>query len=279
MDKNPFSLFDFLGYFIPGAFATYLFVLLQEKTNKIYILNYFDLENLIDSNSIMTKEINLLSIIFYTITAYTLGHLLSYISTKLIENYTLYTYGYPSKLLLQNFMNKEDLKKKNKPFVNFCVNVLIFPIYLVDLFLKKQKGKISYQKSLGEPYEKFLTKKIIKIFRKFDKQYDLKKLSKDDFHQYFIYYCYENTKYHHNKLMNYVALYGFLRVITLILNFVSIYSIIISTYLIYNEYDFYNFYKTVILNIALVITTYLFFLSYLKFYKRYTKENLMLLLL
>lgn len=29
MEKGPFSLYDFMGYFIPGALALYLFVLFQ----------------------------------------------------------------------------------------------------------------------------------------------------------------------------------------------------------------------------------------------------------
>ncbi|MFV0218375.1 hypothetical protein OBK16_00010 [Empedobacter falsenii] len=268
MDKNPFSLYDFLGYFIPGAFALYLIVLVQ-NTNGIE--TYFKLESIEN----LKYEISLIYIIFFTIISYILGHILSYISSSLIEKYTILIYGYPSKLLL-GIKFKRDEYKAYPIILKLAMFILLFPLIFIDiLFYKVFKIDKSYCKSLDKIYIVKIKEKIRHLFNEDVKSLNFKK---HDFHKFLIHYCYDKCLTHQSKLMNYVALYGFLRVISLILNFWCIYQL--YNLLFKYELDLVNgsiiplmFF---ILNCFLVYITYL---SYLKFYRRYSQENLMVLLL
>lgn len=84
------------------------------------------------------------------------------------------------------------------------------------------------------------------------------------------YYIHSQNAVFMQKINNYVALYGFLRVITLILNIITLYIIvgsIIGGLFLENSW----FIAT------LILVTYVSFLAYMKFYRRYTLEIFMFL--
>lgn len=267
MDKNPFSLYDFLGYFIPGAFALFLIIFSQNQDG---IFKYFSLKNI----EYLKNEVSIIYIVFFIIIAYTFGHVLSYLSSLFIEKYTTLYYGYPSKNLMKIKVNKKE-RKSYCILQKFIMILVILPLTTIDFIINNIFCiRKSYCVELDKPYRKSIQKKLNRLFNNNSIKLNI---TKNDFHKYLIHYCYENSSSHQHKLMNYVALYGFLRVITFILN-------CYCYYLIYNltkyEIDFQNGkYYPIIVLIFFITLTFISFLAYLKFYRRYSQENLMLLLI
>lgn len=276
MDKNPFSLFDFLGYFIPGAFALFLVFFLQHQCGLLY---YFDLTNIPNLN----REISLVYLIFFIILSYTLGHILSMVSALTIERFTVKMFDYPSKNLLNNDSEKSWIKnyffdkkeQSRESYFSIVLLILLFvfllPISILTVILGTifKLNQSIYTKSLDNHYIKMIKSNVEKIFKNHDHELDF---NKEDYHKLLIFYSYDINQAHQPKLMNYVALYGFLRVISFILNCLSlvlVYELIL---------DFRNFQK-IVLTIVVFLLSYFSYLGYLKFYRRYSQENLMILLL
>lgn len=276
MDKNPFSLFDFLGYFIPGALSLYL-IILSPDFGKYFEKDFFN-----TSSSLVDMPIYM--ILFYIIIAYCLGHFLSFFSTLTIEKYTRIVYNDPSKLLLN-----DDVVKPNNEISLYKINIwrsvlfiLIWPLILYDkIMVSCLNYNHSYLKAIDNPYKSLIRKHITSVFKEIG--YDGDVFHEDNnYHKFLIHYNYEFTKNHGHKLMNYVSLYGFLRVITLISCFFFNYTFvsIIKNYSFQFDRDGLKSFFLISFCLFLIASfTFIFYLGYLKFYKRYTTENLMLILI
>lgn len=289
MEKNPFSLFDFLGYFIPGAFGLFLVYFLQNENGLPF---YFKRENIETLNT----NISILYITFFIILAYTLGHILSFLSTLTIENFTVWMFGYPSKNLLNihrtekyfepKLDSNNNIKKSTTCWsylLRLSLLVFLAPISISSLIAGKylDLNNSVYKKSLKEPYIEFIKKKIESIFKKHKRQYQID-FVKDDYNKLLIHHSYNINQPHQPKLMNYVALYGFLRVISFNFNLLSVF--ILLQILFFSKDKLYINLKDEI-SVDLIVflissfMAYISYLGYLKFYRRYTQENLMILLL
>jgi hypothetical protein len=288
MEKNPFSLFDFLGYFIPGAFGLYLIYFLQNEEG---LESYFKFDNVKTFNT----DISILYITFFVIIAYTLGHILSFLSTLTIENFTVWMFGYPSKNLLgiikadqyfEKKKNKDNTENLSLSLLSYILRSLLF-IFLAPIsILSVSIGNILnlnnsvYKKSLGKPYIKFIKKEINSIFQKHKNNYQMD-FNKVDYNKLLIHHSYNINIPHQPKLMNYVSLYGFLRVISFVFNLLSLFMFLKIFF--FNEKFYINlndkFSADSIIFFISSSLTYIAYLGYLKFYRRYTQENLMILLL
>ena len=289
MEKNPFSLFDFLGYFIPGSFALFLIYFLQ---NDLGLEFYFKRANI----ETLKTDISILFMTFFIILAYTLGHILSFLSTLTIENFTVWKFGYPSKNLLDINSSKRYFEKKRKntnttkwkaTILSFILRVLLAvflaPITLLSITIGEilDLNKSVYTKKIGDPYISLIKEKIIQRFHQLDPTLILD-FRDHDYNKLLIHHSYDVNASHQPKLMNYVALYGFLRVISFILNILSLYLLLDIFYLSDEKLiiDLHkNFSAQFITFIIAAFTTYVSYLGYLKFYRRYSQENLMILLL
>jgi len=295
MEKGPFSLYDFMGYFFPGALALYLVILSQGNIADYFSKNFFVYTN----KQFLYLPIYL--ILFYIIISYCLGHFLSFFSTLTIEKYTRIVYDDPSKILLNNKPSKPRFFLKlrklvrvllggrfkynllTRIFYRFILLIIIWPLVFFDFFLVKYlRYKHSYLSIIDDPYKDLIKARINQVFKNIGYEDDVFKNSNNNFHKLLIHYNYEFTKYHGHKLMNYVSLYGFLRVITLIscLFFNYVFISLFSNY----YYDFtiegcYNLSMMGICLFSLATITFVFYLGYLKFYRRYSMENLMLVLI
>jgi hypothetical protein len=233
---------------------------------------------------------------FFIILAYTMGHILSFLSTLTIENFTVWMFGYPSKNLLD--INRParyfEKKMKNPNTVNWAVTLLSYtlrlllavflaPITLLSITIGKllDLNKSVYTKKIGEPYIELIKEKIIKRFHLLDPNLTLD-FNKHDYNKLLIHHSYDVNASHQPKLMNYVALYGFLRVISFILNILSMY-LLFDVFYISDEkliIDFHQNFSTQFITITIsAFGTYVSYLGYLKFYRRYSQENLMIMLL
>lgn len=267
--QNPFSVYDFLGYLIPGAILIYSYLILEfYKDKSIYAVNEFI--NLF-------KDFDINNAFFFIIASYVLGHLISFISSITIEKYAVWKYSYPSKYLLQ--MKQEGYWSTAKVWTDYLwrIVLLIFlaPCVILDLILGSWLNfKSFYQKPLDDLLIDLVLLKTNKLLEKLGltaKEFSGRSANEHDFHRIISHYAFENTRSHQFKMNNYVALYGFLRNLCLILNILTIYFFLKS--ISNNLYDFTNLF----IIFALSSITYIAFMAFMKFYRRYTLEGFMVL--
>lgn len=273
--QNPFSVYDFLGYLIPGSLVIYSY-LVVDYLKHVQIFNLADfIKNI--------SNVKLEGIFFFVILSYTIGHLFSFASSITIEKYANWRYSYPSKYLL-------DIEHKGywKSSVNWkdvvwriVMVIVLLPCVFFDWIFGQLLGfKQFYKKSLDEFLKDMVISKANRLIDllgvkklEYPEKYDDGKGNDFDFHRIITHYAYENSKQHQAKMSNYVALYGFLRTLSLIFNLLAIYFCI--HVICYLEFNLNN-------GIILFILTgisYLSFMAFMKFYRRYTLEGLMIIVI
>jgi hypothetical protein len=143
MKQNPFSLYDFLGYFIPGLlFIFAIFLILDHNPSCFKSISSF-------LKSFPTLRLE--SIVFIVLISYALGHLLSFISSITIERYGVWKYGYPSKNLLSISYPKftAHFKYFHGLLWGVIMMIFLFPVFILDLILGKWLGfKFFFDKPL-----------------------------------------------------------------------------------------------------------------------------------
>lgn len=277
--QNPFSLYDFFGYFIPGALTVYI-ILFSIKAN--------DLNN-VDQLSLILNDDNTFQIenfLFFIIISYSIGHLINFTSSITIERYANWKYNYPSKYLLgfsKGFKFWENNDNKKIKFWKFLLILLLFPVTFLDYILGELFGfKMFYTKKADEYIIDSTKSKGIILFNQLGTP-STKNLRDYDFHRIFSHYVYENSKNHQSRLSNYVALYGFLRslcLISVLFIWLLIFKLIRKSYLYFSFNDYYLKCKYLIFYFLLIsISSYVFFMAFMKFYRRYTLENFMLIVI
>ncbi|WP_312920852.1 hypothetical protein [Empedobacter brevis] len=277
--QNPFSFYDFLGYFIPGAITLLL----------IFLLN--NLDEIIDFNSLLSvitknEEFQIDKFVIIVIVSYSLGHLINYLSSFTIEKYANWRYDYPSKYLLKIGHDYKYFRFDNKiknPNFRFYLALVIFPVFIWD---EKLKLKVFYTKELDSLLINVIKQKSLILLNKLQvgniKSFD--DINENDFHRILSHYVYENSKNHSSKLSNYVALYGFLRcmcLISVISFWLYVYYLIINICSYFNKFDTISFYDISIFKFIILIgiscVCYIYFMAFIKFYRRYTLETYMII--
>ncbi len=90
--QNPLSLYDFLGYFVPGAALLYFVLHLRshpaDPVNPLHVVA--------QGGKLGSAE----AYIPFVILAYIAGHLLSFLSSVTVERYSIWQVGHPSQYLL-----------------------------------------------------------------------------------------------------------------------------------------------------------------------------------
>ncbi|MBA6154269.1 hypothetical protein [Gelidibacter maritimus] len=271
--QNPFSIYDFLGYLVPGSILIYSYLIIDyAKKHSEFILKDFMDEFL---------ELKFEGIFFFVILSYTLGHLISFTSSVTIEKYANWTYSYPSKYLLDmDFKSFWKSIDNLKDFIwRILIIVILFPCILFDLIFGQFLGfKRFYTKELDKLLQDIIIHKLNKLLIKLGiqdiegyTQFENGLGNESDFHRIATHYAYENSKKHQSKMTNYVALYGFLRTLCFIFNSLALYTIV--RVWIYLEFDS----KNILIILALSGISYLSFMAFMKFYRRYTLEGLMVI--
>lgn len=300
--QNPFSLYDFLGYLIPGFLFIFFFVSIAKDTVCSLFIPDF-ITNLIQTES-------LYSYLFLTFFCYFFGHVLSYLSSITIEKYSIWTLGYPSCYMLKhkipgfwcNFWNKfvSDRASDKKQiqissfvcrlgyclmsFLRSTVKLImctcILPVVFTDLIIRKL---FMFREFLGKPLDEFLSDKIqMKINRFMEDQYsdldtkiesEKSSLSNEprdpDFFRLIYHFVNEHTTNHYAKMQNYVALYGFARTMCFT-SIVLFWALLIPA--IFTHQLLYSYLWPAI---ALFLLSSILYLDFNKFYRRYTLEALM----
>lgn len=265
IEQNPFSLYDFLGYFVPGSILTY---------SLYYFLNFNDYSNILE----FIKEIKLGGIESYLpfiILSYSLGQAQSFLSSYTIERFCIWHYSYPFRFLM-NFSHDGyiNIEKHTKFTIikRVLMLLLLLPISFYDILIDVIfKVKYLKNRKLSPEVIKLITYKFNNLIKKSSDNsitFDIK--NQDNFLLIY-HYTIENSKNHISKFNNYVALYGFSRSISflLILNF---WGLLIYQFLINNNY-FELF--TLLMLFIISLISYIFYLSYCKFLRRYSMEVIM----
>lgn len=307
MRKNPFSLYDFLGYVFPGALSIVI-IYFFTKLNSVGSVSsiYADVESFLNNININGKLSVLEETVMLTIAAYIMGHFVAYVSSITVEKFAIWTYGYPSEFLLKKIpsnnywrvsSNSESIG--NQPSDNCCsivrwyhifvprwyksveftwraiIALFLFPISLCTVSL----GKLLNMKSFFvKQLDDTLKSAILTSQRKLADSLGISLNGEEDFHRIVYHYEYEKQSNHVFKLDNYVALYGFLRAITFIANCFTLWlsiRFIFPTIKKGGDVDWH----LVFLFILCVGVTYIFFMSFMKFYRRFTLESFMCLVI
>ncbi len=192
----------------------------------------------------------------------------------LIEKFSEYSNGYPSVFIFNNCNIKYFKSKTKKGNIGrFVLALLIFPISILWFLISKvfQIKIFNQAKSLPSPLRDEVFKKCVKVLKE-KIGVDVKHLTVDkgldgDYLRLLYHYVYENSERHASKLQNYVALYGFTRNVSfifIILFWVQIFSLNIDKIQV-----------SLIPIVLFCILAYLFYLGFIKFYRRYSLEAIM----
>lgn len=272
MLKNPFSFYDFLGYLFPGLVCVIFLKMIVSIDGAITIDSIF-LHGLVSSFS--WKDT-----VQYTVLAYVVGHLVSYFSSLTVEPYLIWSYGYPSVFLMKENYDKKfyEINHNVGRFGTYCwktlVCILIFPICLASLFFGRL---LHFKYYVLKPLDSYLRDNINKKIDSFLSALKLSHRDSDaDVHRIIMHYNYEHYTNHVRKYDNYIALYGFLRSLSLLCSSIFIFLFIAELKTI-DSHDTIDW-KAIFILSALFCVTYLYYLGFIKFYRRYTLENLMSIL-
>lgn len=283
INDKPFSIYDFIGYLIPGIFGIYSAVFIFK-----YIL-YGSLSISIFPESEQDyNEEKIISIILF----YIVGHLLSFFSSMSVEKYSVWTLGYPSEYLFNKRTKKgfykecfsyEDIISKGaflrlicRLIIRSIVWLLLLPVAIGD-FLARKIFRLHdlYARPFEDSLLVIVEKKCKKIIKK-----DFKNKKVDttgDTFRIIYHYSIEKSINHINKMQNYVALYGFTRTLSFIgcimfwecimlilYKYIMIKDILMFSYLFFIRYGF-------ILFLIFFITFFLYW-DFNKFYRKFSME-------
>lgn len=272
MLKNPFSFYDFLGYLFPGLVCVIFLKMIASINGAITIDSIF--------NHGLVSSFSWKDTVQYTVLAYVAGHLVSYFSSLTIEPYLIWSYGYPSVFLMKETYDKKfyEINHNVGSFGTYCwktlVCILIFPICLASLFFGRL---LHFKYYVLKPLDSYLRDNINKKIDSFLSALKLSQRNRNaDVHRIIMHYNYEHYTNHVRKYDNYIALYGFLRSLSLLCSSIFVFLFIAEL----KTLDFHATidWKAVFILTTLFCVTYLYYLGFIKFYRRYTLENLMSIL-
>jgi hypothetical protein len=299
---RPFSLYDFLGYFAPGALFIYIL---------IYFISIFDGQLIDQIFKVNFGKLQLFTV--FVVISYVLGFILNYLSSITVEKYSVWMYGYPAVFLLfgtnksyrkfQPLDNKKDIlidNYKSTEEFNFFINeinlrkplkkksvkrtsdnwrialaISIWPISLLDLVIGRMCNlKYFYTNQLDENLSKSILHKISILF----KQHDIDLVLGTDFFRIISHYYYEYYNNHLNNHQNYVALYGFSRSLSFVLAITAWLYIFSMFFLFFSPNPNCVFPPNFWILICLIFFAYIMFMCFMKFYRRFALESFMCLL-
>lgn len=290
MEKNPFSIYDFMGYLFPGVLA--MFIICYVCCGSFNPDDIFNFEDFISAfkldvgfSTCMVGRIAILVVI-----SYILGHLISYLSSLTVELVFRRTFGYPSTYLLKssritwkemcsNYF--ETISKANSKLIKVCVMflkgvllVIVAPISIMNFTIGHVIGlNLFVTRSLDDNLISIVQKKYNVMLRNLN--IEIVESAKMDKHRLVMHYAYHNVKTSQHKTENYIALYGFLRCISFIfcLAFDALVIYGITTIDINAEVSW----NLIIEMGILFCIAYISYLGFTKFYRKYTLENYMAL--
>lgn len=266
--QNPFSLYDFLGYFTPGAVFLYGLVAVANR-----FIGY-KLHELFDDQGFNGGETTVALVLL----AYILGHSLSFLSSVIVEKFSIWMHGYPSKYLLKSTHygylknsgkdgRAEDLGCMPKA-IRGLVWLFMLPVAVLDKVLGDWlNARNVYVKVLDDGLSQIIRAKSEALITD---NSDLPGLP-DDFFRFVTHYALVNSEHHITSLKNYVALYGFTRTMT----FLCILAFWGSLFVLLFSASESNVMKIILA--TSIPFSYIYYMAFNKFNRRFTLEAFMAL--
>lgn len=279
MRKNPFSIYDFLGYIFPGALVLcigYVFMELQsyECSEGLYCCVKDIIGNLYTRTTFSFENT-----IFMTVVSYVIGHFVAYLSSLTVEKFSIWAYGFPSDFLLEysnhSYFNvvtsREGEPHKRMLVWRVIVALVLLPLSICSMLFSELLGvKYLFLKTLDDDLVRNINAKSLELAHYLGYETNG---AETDFFRVIYHYEYELQKTHVCKMDNYVALYGFMRAITFI--FCSTFMFVLAFMLVrwYFDWELFG------LLLSLMFVAYIFFMGFMKFYRRFTLEGFMCLII
>lgn len=269
MNQNPFSLYDFLGYLIPGGLFLYV----------LYFCGItLDWDVIIQLKKAAIAQESTLSLLGYSsivILAYIIGHAIAICSAFLVEKYMNDTLQYPSIYLFWELNNefKDEVKKGwGRKLKYFIIKAILCPIWLLDIITFNKLYSRELTKELATPLWDKLTNSYLKIFSVDLNQLKTSYALQGDLFRLAYHYSYEYSSNHQPKIQNYVALYGFCRNVCLV--FLIFFWVALCTFII-NLMSANTSHFNLIATLVMLLMTYIFYCGFVKFYRRFSLEVFM----
>lgn len=192
-------------------------------------------------------------------------------------------YMYPSKYLLnindgkkpsERYWLKDSESHILKRFLLIFLFALFSPIITIPMY-----SKLLYS-YFTRPLETYLidniNKKIEDLFKELNMENKL--TGKDDFHRLVMHYVHLNIPASNRKADNYIALYGFLRSTTLVMVLFTDFLIVVGVTSIFINCGQEFSLSSLILIACFWLISMISYMGFIKFYRRFTLENFMSLL-
>lgn len=285
-----------MGYLFPGL--TVLYILYYLYSSHWDLSQAISIDFLCNTINEIDNKFSFEKSVLIIIVAYIIGHLVSYISSLTIEILSNRLFGYPSKYLLQkarpgykklwtNYFtvkvesspqHKEKVKSVFVCFAYIFIFVLLLP---VSLTITTLGYLFNINQFIIRPLDDYLINGIKSRQQELTKRIGLKlpEVNQEcDYHRIIMHYVYLNIPNCQHKVDNYIALYGFLRCMTLI------FCMLFDMFFIFGIYTIFAFphhdiaWNLVGMLFLLFILSYVSFLAFVKFYRRETLENFMTML-
>ena len=151
MEKNPFSIHDFLGYVLPGGVALLLAYMVFKNPNN----NYMTSQGFIDAikntiSGLKIKDVSTIQLsVAVIIISYIVGHLVAYLSSITVERMAIWHYNYPSVFLLsserkprfwsdivEQWKNKKKFEAAGNLVMRLAVSLLLMPLTICILMVR-----------------------------------------------------------------------------------------------------------------------------------------------
>lgn len=279
--KNPFSLYDFLGYLFPGAFLVISLMCIIE-------INELSIPSILDFFQEKFSHFSFEGSLYLVVVYYVVGHVLSYLSSITIERFSLWMFGYPSEFLMGQktkysyitrvvtHCGSRDDKSSgccdinaNTIILRSIIWLLLSPIAVPYALLSKHFSlKDFIVKPLDDHTRNCVEDGIIELESRLG--HDMTNNDVDYSRLIYHYYARKCPQFL-SRTDNYVALYGFLRSSCLAFNILTI----IVPMLWVSELDIISF---LLLVASLSFISFILFLAFMKFYRRYSLEIFMMLI-
>lgn len=279
MSDNPFSIQDFLGYFFPGA--------------TVLIALYFYVPE-VKSLLSFEKDEATMGYVMCIIIAYVLGHVVALLSSITVEKYINWKYGYPSNFLLKSYsrkryfrgrrMNNSGINEKRqkqfmrrKRILRGIVLFLIAPISLLDAFLSWRLGVDYYfTRKLPKQQVSMIRAKSTNLYKELNIYSFNRPVFQDDFHRIIHNYYYERAGRHSRRMENCIATYDFLRSMSFV--FVVLFFVVLIGGVLSINFSLPIDWKRIAFIMGYAILSYVCYMGFMKFYRKFTIENFMCLI-
>jgi hypothetical protein len=277
VERLPFTVYDIVGYLIPGVFFCTIFVSVYFSKPAIQSLKYI---SKIDAAPGISWPILILLVFLFLVTGYIVGHGLALLSAESIEYLTAGMIGYPSTFLVSNFKNEEKFDEhiercickfqSKQPIYSAIIMLILIPYTLSIRTIRGLRLTNILIKPVGEHASRLFREKFTEYFKA--KIEDLEPT--DWFRLVDFYVAKDKESYFQQRQYNYVTLYGFCRNMSFVL-YITFIIIFLKLYMSSNEISDAIIIPMLTVGLLSLIGAILLFFGFIKYFRRYSQEAIL----